>query len=201
MAGGRESSGFHRRAVFKETTNGSNEEMTDSHYPAPVQPGVVRPVAEIDLPGIRLEHDAFGRLVLIDGSGRRFAGLVPVRCFPFSAPEKWVSLCDEHGREVVCIADLNLISEQARQVLVQEISQRDFIPVIVKVDSIEPENEPSTWEVVTDRGPTRFVLHSEDHIRRMGEGALIVDVHGIRFHIPRIESLDLHSRKLLRRYL
>lgn len=171
------------------------------NHSASVSAGVPLPDPELDPTKIQLEHDAFGRLVLIDGSGRRFSGLNPVRCYPFSEPRKWISLCDDHGHEVVCIASLDLMQEHSRKVLEHEISQREFIPVIKRIDSIRPENEPSTWEVETDRGATRFVLHTEDHIRRMGAGALIMDVNGIRFHIPRLDTLDQHSRKLLRRYL
>lgn len=157
--------------------------------------------ANIELWTIRLEHDAFGRLVLILPDGNRFEGLVPVRCYPFSAPDQWVSLCDEHGHEVVCLDDLRRIPEDARRVLTEEIAQREFIPIIHRIESIEPDNEPSTWSVVTDRGPTRFLLQTEDHIRRLGPGALIMDVNGIRFHLPDLDRLDAHSRKLLRRYL
>jgi hypothetical protein len=156
---------------------------------------------DLDLSGIRLEHDAFGRLVLIQPDGRRFEGLVPVRCYPFSAPGQWVSLCDEHGHEVACLPDLSRLPDEARRVLDEEIAQREFIPVIQQIESIVPENEPSTWSVITDRGPTRFLLHTEDHIRRLGPGALIMDVNGIRFHLPDLNRLDPKSKKLLGRYL
>jgi hypothetical protein len=63
-------------------------------------------------------------------------------------------------------------------------------------------SEPTEWDVETDRGLTRFILNSEDDIRRLGEGrALLVDAHGIRYLIPRLDSLDPFSRRVLERYL
>jgi hypothetical protein len=151
---------------------------------------------------IALDYDAFGRLVLSLPTGERHCGVVPVRGFPFSAPETCISFCDEHGHEVFFLTDLAQLATPVRQLLEADLARREFIPVIRRIDSVSAGAEPTEWHVLTDRGETRFVLNNEDNIRRMGpRGALITDSHGIRFRIEDIRELDAHSRRVLRRYL
>ena len=62
--------------------------------------------------------------------------------------------------------------------------------------------EPCEWFVETDRGPTSFVLNSDEHVRKLGQDrALILDSHGLRYLVPDAKQLDAHSRRLLSRYL
>ena len=61
--------------------------------------------------------------------------------------------------------------------------------------------DPSEWHVETNRGPTSFLLDSEDDVRRLGPfKALFIDSHGIRYLIPDTRELDYASRRILDRY-
>ena len=54
----------------------------------------------------------------------------------------------------------------------------------------------------TDRGTTRFEIDSEDDLRKLADGTVIIaDNNGVRYRIPRSESLDAASRAILRRFL
>jgi Domain of unknown function (DUF1854) len=150
---------------------------------------------------LRLAYDSFGRLVLTLPSGESFAGVVPVRGFPFSAPSEWISFCDERGRELYCLADMAELPADARTLLERDLSRREFMPVIERIVEISRGAEPTEWHVMTDRGAATFKLTSEDHIRRLGAGAVVVDSRGIRFRLPDLGILDARSRRLLRRYL
>ncbi len=151
---------------------------------------------------ITLAYDSFGRLVLTLPSGEQHCGVVPVRGFPFSAPDTCLSFVDEHGHDVYFVANLAQLAPHVRQLLERDLARREFIPVIRSIYSVSAGAEPTDWHVLTDRGETRFVLSNEDNIRRMGShGALITDSHGIRFRIEDTRKLDTPSRKLLRRYL
>jgi hypothetical protein len=76
------------------------------------------------------------------------------------------------------------------------------MPQVRRILEVRGAVEPTEWEVETDRGPARFVLNSEDDVRRLGEDrALILDAHGIRYLIPSLSALDGRSRRLLERYL
>jgi hypothetical protein len=151
---------------------------------------------------IRLHHDAFGRLVVTMPDGQSHSGVVPVHAFPFSAPEQWISLCDETGHEVLCLTDLADVSAETREQLSAELARREFIPRILYILRVVEGGGCSQWFVKSDRGDTNFELTSEDNIRRMGsDGALLIDSHGIRYRITSVPQLDAHSRKILRQYL
>ena len=50
--------------------------------------------------------------------------------------------------------------------------------------------------------PTQLWLKSEDDIRRLGNGRLLISTaQGLQFGIARASELDRHSRKLLERFL
>lgn len=148
-----------------------------------------------------LHIDSLGRLVLVSSTGETTPGIVPVRCFPFADPRRWIALCDEQGREMACIEQLDDLPEGQRVLVEQELERRELLPRVKRIVSISAGAEPTTWEVDTDHGSTTFTLHSEDDVRRMGRGALIVDDRGIRFFIEDEATLDPNSCKLLRRYL
>lgn len=149
-----------------------------------------------------LFKDDQGQLTVLDASGRRHENIEPIRAFPISDPEHWVSLCDSTGREVVQVRDLNDLPTEQRELLVSELTRREFVPVIRRIESISSLAEPCEWFVETDRGPTSFVLNSDEHVRKLGQDrALILDSHGLRYLVRDAKQLDAHSRRLLSRYL
>jgi hypothetical protein len=152
--------------------------------------------------GVQLALDAWGRLVLSTPEGRRFVGVEPVRAFPITEPGGWVSLCDADGREVFCLRTLEGLDPDSRKVLDDELSQREFIPVIKRIVRVTGEATPSDWDVETDRGATRFTLDSEDDIRPLGPHRLfITDSRKLRYQVPDLRALDGHSRRLLEKFL
>jgi hypothetical protein len=159
----------------------------------------IRPV---DPRSFALQYDAWGRLVLIDPSGERHVGVEPVRSFPISDPQHWMSIVDAEGRELVSVERLDDLPIGTRKILADELSRREFVPVIERIERISTGSDSSTWEVQTDRGATQFFLKSEDDIRRLGPSrVLIIDDHGVRYSIPDTHALDAASRRLLERYL
>lgn len=149
-----------------------------------------------------LEFDEWGRLVLVDGDGQRHQGVEPVRAFPISAPDRWVSICDAEGHELVSIDNVSDLPAHVAEVLVTTLSRREFLPVINRVLSVSADADPSHWHVETDRGETRFLLSSEDDVQRLGEhGAIVVDSEGVRYLVRDVRQLDWASRRILDRYL
>lgn len=182
--------------IREDCTKEPLEEAARVTYLPPVSEGVATPSP----PG--LSQDALGRLILSLPTGEVFADVVPVRCFPFSEADGWISFCDERGREVFCLSDPGVLPPKGRALLDAELSRREFVPVIRRIHGVSSGAEPTTWHVETDRGETRFLLPSEDNIRRLGpSGAVITDMHGVRYRVVDMKALDVHSRKLLQRYL
>jgi hypothetical protein len=148
-----------------------------------------------------LEHDAFGRLVLLRG-GERFIDVEPVRSFPLSEPLRYISIVDSSGKELLHIDDLTQLADDLRHKLLRELSLQEFMPQITRITKITTDGDPAGWSVETDRGPTDFIVNSEDDLRRLGEfRVLISDATGVRYLIPDLRLLDLPSRKKLARYL
>ena len=148
-----------------------------------------------------LNHDEWGRLVLIDEEGGRVVGVEPVRAFPLSDPSRWVSICDTEGREVACVEDVSALPEAVRKVLDDDLSAREFVPVIRRIVRVSADTSPAEWDVETDRGPTRFTVNSEDDVRRLGpQRALVVDAQGLRYLIPDLRALDAQGRRSIEHY-
>ena len=153
-------------------------------------------------PDFDLRRDAFGHLVLTDAAGREHVGVVAVRAFPIGAPDEGISLVDGDGHELAWVPRLAALDDARRALLAEALEQREFMPRLLRVKGVSSFVTPSTWDVDTDRGPTRFVLKGEEDIRRLAlEGLLIADSHGIHFLIRDRQALDLHSRKILDRFL
>jgi hypothetical protein len=149
-----------------------------------------------------LDRNAFGRLVLVDKQGEAHVGVVPVRAFPIGAPDEGVSLVGSDGHERLWVERLSSLPDDLRDLLTEELAQREFTPVITRILAVSTFSTPSTWQVETDRGTTSFVLRSEDDIRRLEEQALLILAsHGVSFAVRDRLALDAHSRRLLDRFL
>ena len=149
-----------------------------------------------------LSRDAWGRLCLEMPDGTSYVGVIPVRLFPFSEPDRWISLCDLRQNEIVLLENLVDLPDPAQRLIEQELAQREFIPTIQRVVRVSSMTEPCEWDVETDRGRTTFVLNSEDDIRRLGDDrALVIDAERIRYLIASVSRLDPRSRRILEWYI
>lgn len=152
--------------------------------------------------GFRFQHDAEGRLVLLTDDGGEHVGVEPIRLFPLSDPDHWIAVCDGMGRELLCLESLERLTSQTRRILEEELEQREFLPIIRRIERVSSHDDPSEWHVETDRGDTTFYVNNEDDVHRLGnQSAVIIDAHGIRYLIPDIRLLDPASHRLLDRYL
>jgi hypothetical protein len=159
------------------------------------------PAEQLAARGFQLHRDAFERLLLTDADGRKLVGVEPIRAFPISAPQEWLSIIDAEGHEVLCIREIDKLPSDVRKILDEELARREFVPIIQRITSMTADVDPSQWHVETDHGSTSFLLDSEDDVRRLGPyKALFIDTHGIRYLIPDTRTLDYASRRILDRY-
>lgn len=143
-----------------------------------------------------------GRLMLADAAGQPHAGVTPVRAFPLAAPDEGISLVGTDGHELVWIERLSELPPGTRALIEEELASMEFMPEIRRLKRVSTFSTPSTWEVETDRGDTRFVLKGEEDIRRLAQGALLIaGSQGIQYKVPDLRALDRNSRKLLERFL
>ena len=150
-----------------------------------------------------LQHDAWGQLILNFTDGRHLIGVEVARAFPISAPTEYISISDAEGHEVLCIEDPATLPPDVSKILNEELARREFVPIIRRIEQVFADSDPSQWHVVTDRGPTSFLIEDSDNdVRRLGPSRiLLIDTHHIRYLIPDTRRLDAHSRRILDRYL
>src|SRR5438034_1106543 len=83
-----------------------------------------------------------------------------------------------------------------------ELAGREFLPTVQRIKHISGTSEPCEWQVETDRGPTRFVLKSEDDVRRVApHRAIITDADGVRYLVSDSRRLDAFSQRMMERYV
>jgi hypothetical protein len=149
--------------------------------------------------GWRLERLEHGRLDLVDALGRRHHDVYVLRAFPVTAPTGPVAIIAADGGELAWVESLAEQPAELRRLLERELAQREFLPVIERIEAIS-DAEPAEWTVVTDRGRHRFrVAHADDIARQSDGGVFITDTHGMRYRIPREAALDAVSQRLLDR--
>ena len=150
----------------------------------------------------RLSRDSYGRLIFTDENSELHIGVVPVQAFPIEAPSENISLMSTDGHELAFIPLLSDVDVDTRRIIVEDIAQREFMPLIDRLMFVSTFSTPSTWQVMTDRGITSFVLKGEEDIRRLkGNGLLITDSHGVTYRVNDMRLLDRMSRRLLDRFL
>ena len=154
------------------------------------------------MPYQSLSRNAFGRLVLIASDGAEHIGINPVRAHPISAPDEGLSLVGTDGHELAWIERLADLSMGDQALLQAELASRDFMPTVLRLKAVSTFSTPSQWTVETERGEADFILRTEEDIRRLPDGRLLIaSSHGIQFIIPDRLALDRASKRLLERFL
>lgn len=150
---------------------------------------------------IQFRRNDWGQLLLVTSSDAPPVVVEPIRCFPLTHPDRHVALLDSEGKELCRITDLHELPAEQRALLVQELADREFTPVIQRIIHTGAAL-PCRWEVETDRGRTRFDVDSDDDVRKLADGTIIIaDNDGVRYRISDVEALDAASRGFLRRFM
>lgn len=146
--------------------------------------------------------DAAGHWFYVSDQGVRHEQVIAVRAFPVAAPDEAVALVDAEGHELLWIATLADLPAGLGAKVLRALTQREFMPRILKLNGVSSLVAPCTWDIETDRGNTSLQLKGEEDIRRLSATVLLVtDSHGVQFLIRDLAQMDRHSRKLLDRFL
>ncbi len=142
-----------------------------------------------------------GGFLSLEYGGKTYNRVAVHRCFPFSDPDKFISIRDTSGdeREIGLIEDLNALSPATRELIEEQLRLRYFTPIIQKVHDVKEEYGYAYWEVTTDKGRCRFttamrggsVIHLGNH------RYLVTDIDGNRFEIPNLYNLSAKEIKKL----
>jgi hypothetical protein len=154
------------------------------------------------LKNIQFDQDSSGRWFFVSAEGVQHDHVMAVRSFPVAAPDEGIALVDVDGKELLWIPHLNQLTDGVRANMVMAMTQREFMPQILKLFGVSSFVTPSTWDIEIDRGPTTLLLKGEEDIRRLSASVLLVtDGHGVQFLIRDLAQMDRYSRKLLDRFL
>lgn len=149
-----------------------------------------------------LQRDAFGLWTLVLADGTRHSPVTAIRAYPITDPDGGVALMDAEGHELLWIDQLAQLPPAVRTQVLRALTEREFLPVIERLEGVSSFATPCTWSVVTNRGVTQFLLKGEEDIRRLtGTVLLINDADGVQYMIRDLAAMDKHSRKLLDRFL
>lgn len=141
------------------------------------------------------------KLMLTDAAGVRHEEVRPVRLFPLTDPGHWVSIISATGQDLACIEDLDGLPAADREILLEALAYREFVPVIEAIHAIRRAAHGFEWEVSTDLGRIQFSVENDESIQPLGGGSIVIlDHHNTRYLIPDSSKLDSKSRQRLERY-
>lgn len=145
---------------------------------------------------VRVERRVDGKLWAIRGDRQTVVKIV--RCFPWSAPTRYLSLRDDSDQEVALLGDVDEIDAASRGVLLETLVAAGFVLDVVRVEEVEEDFEIRCWKVQTRQGPRTFQTSRDSWPQKTPNGELLLqDVAGDLFRIPSSEHLDDKSRRLL----
>ena len=128
-------------------------------------------------------------------------------CFPVSEESVYLSVRDastEEQEEIGLIDDWTALAPADREAVAAELGLHYFVPQIKQVKQVKEEFGFLYWTVETDKGPKEFVMRNSvvHYAREVGpEHWLLIDVNQARYEIPKVSTLDVHSQKLVKRFL
>jgi len=148
-----------------------------------------------------LQRNPAGNLVFTDAAGIVHENVLPVRLFPLTDPDHWVAITNAAGQDLACIEDLAILPEAIRNLLLDALALRDFVPLILSIQAIRHAAHGYEWHVTTDRGKTRFTVENDESIQPLAGGSIVVmDHRNTRYLIADPTALEIKSRQRLERY-
>lgn len=145
---------------------------------------------------LTLEKRADGRLWAL--LAERAAPVKIRRCFPWTFPERYISLQTDENEELAFVADPETLDLASRSALSQALAEVGFVFLITRVDAVEEDFELRCFKVETPQGSRAFQTALDAWPRETPDGGLLIeDVAGDVFRIEHPETLDPKSRELV----
>lgn len=120
------------------------------------------------------------------------------RCFPWSEPDRFISLRDRDEEEFALVREPGELDETSREALEVCLAEAGFVLEITGIERCEEEVEIRSWLVRTRQGKRSFQTRRDEWPRDVpGGGLLIRDVSGDLFYVPDTDRLDKRSREVL----
>ena len=147
------------------------------------------------------KHGALLRLTV--QNDRSYLQVNLVRSFPFSNPDRFLSVRDGDNKEAGLIANPAALSPEDLKLVEEHLERRYFVPTVRLIVHAKERFGTVEWTVETDRGLCRFTTRNlRENVQRPAPGRIILnDVDGNRYNIPNLDALSRQSQELLFRHL
>ena len=144
-----------------------------------------------------------------NGETESFERIVPVRAFPITDPDCFISIREPDtreggkGAEIGMIEKLSDFDEATKMLIKEELSRRYFTPVIEKIYNVKEKFGYLYFDVLTSSGKVSFVMNNPSSNIRVLEDkrSLIYDIDGNCFEIPETDKMDKASFRKIEIYL
>lgn len=145
---------------------------------------------------LRLEKRRDGRLWAL--LAERSAPVKLRRCFPWTFPERYLSLQTDENEELAFVGNPDELDAISRAALAQALAEVGFVFLITYVYSVKEDFELRCFDVETPQGRRAFQTALDAWPRETPDGGLLIeDVAGDVFRIPDPDQLDAKSRELV----
>lgn len=146
-----------------------------------------------------------GGFISLEYDGRKWDRVQVVRLFPFTDPDKYISIrtVEERSKEIGIVEDIGRMKKDTRQMLLEQLNLHYFTPVIQKIVDIKDEYGYAYFHVLTDRGECRFTINMGGNavVRLTDSRLLITDLDENRFEIPDVFQLSQKEQRKLDLFL
>lgn len=144
-----------------------------------------------------------GGFVSLEQDGTIHERVLFFRTFPFTAPDKYLSVRreDDNNREIGIIADLQDFEEATRVMIEEQLDLRYFMPKIQRIYEIKEQYGYSYWFVSTDKGECRFTVDQNGVAKLSDTRLLISDIDGNRFELPNVTMLSAKELRMVDLYM
>jgi hypothetical protein len=159
----------------------------------------------LDASNISVEQSPDTMTVTLD-NGQPYHDVAFTQMFPHSDPVHYLSVRARQGTDYVeigIIKDLESMPVDLRQLILDDIRRRYFLPLIIEIASIRTASGTDTWIVETDRGPKTFTVRERsENVTSTDLGVvMITDTDKCRYKIADFRALPVKSRMLLEKVL
>jgi hypothetical protein len=150
----------------------------------------------IPLPEFELIEDQLGTLTLRRPDAEDVKDVRLRRAFPWSSPQRFISIRGSDGKEMLLIEDLDQLDRDQRALVERWLESYSFIPRITRIEQVDLRFGYQQWRVETDRGPAEFRVQEREDVRFMPDGRFSVkDADGNVYELAPLDKLDERSRK------
>ncbi|MGM0884612.1 MAG: DUF1854 domain-containing protein [Bacillota bacterium] len=137
------------------------------------------------------------RILHVELEGKCYDRVTIVRCFPYTMPDRFISVRSADGGEIAMIQDLNILEEESFQVVREELHRTYMIPIVKQILSVKKRGTEWHLRVETNYGPAELVMDNlHENIQPVTDSRwMVTDNEGRRFELSDPDRMDARSRE------